>query len=193
MHDVRFYADGIFERIMRAIHLGVMVGFAEIGTQFDPDKQIKTVFQSMSLFLFFSRLVLAIQYIQVLVQARHYNRGKFPILITIMLHLAAAAIYLGVSFRFKDNYNSRVFVVWYVGGLIEMIVHLQVSRFCESLSFDETHLGERFNLLTLIILGEGAILLAKNVSLVVKDTYIKDPTLATWSKLNQSRSLAVRS
>ncbi|KAI1776616.1 hypothetical protein F4818DRAFT_354516 [Hypoxylon cercidicola] len=181
LYDVRFTADSVWERCCKAIHLGVMIGFAEIGTNFDPNDQIVSVFRTMSLFLAVSRFILALQYGMVLFQIRKYADGKRPMAFTAVLHLVAAAIYLGVSFRYDMGRTSRVFLVWYIGGVIEMALHLSFSQLSHVLTFLGTHLGERLNLLTLVILGEGCIILAKSITLVVKDTFVKDVNFTMWS------------
>ncbi|KAK6079917.1 hypothetical protein SCUP515_03758 [Seiridium cupressi] len=181
LYDVRFTSDSVLERCCKAIHLGVMVGFAEIGTAFEPEAQIKSVFRAMSFFLMFSRLVLSLQYGLVAWQIRKYTVGRRPMLLTAAIHFIAAMIYLGISFRYTEGKNSRVYVIWYVVGVTEMALHLGFSQLSEVLTFVGTHMGERLNLLTLIVLGEGAIILAKNVTLVVKDTYVKDTSLNIWS------------
>ncbi|KAI0011550.1 hypothetical protein F4779DRAFT_615370 [Xylariaceae sp. FL0662B] len=181
LYDVRYTADSVLERCCKAVHLGVMVGFAEIGTSFNPDEQIVEVFRTMSLFLAVSRFTLFIQYGVVAYQIRKYVDGRGPVFITALLHLCAAAIYFGISFRYDLGRSSRVFVVWYIGGVVEMTLHLSLSQLSNVLSFLGTHLGERLNLLTLVILGEGIIILAKSVTLIVKDTYVKDIKFTTWS------------
>jgi low temperature requirement protein LtrA len=153
--DVRFTADSVFERCCRAVHLGVMVGFAEIGTSFDPNDQIKAVFQTMSLFLAVSRFTLGLQYGVTTWQIRKYVDGWKPMAVTSALNFVASMIYLGVSFRYTDGRNSRVYIMWYSTGVIEMALHLAFSQMSKVLSFIGTHFGERMNLLTLIILGEG--------------------------------------
>ncbi len=112
MYDVRYTADSVFERFCKAIHLGVMVGFAESGTSFDPHDQIKTIFQTLSLFLAVSRLTLGLQYSLVAFQVRKYAYGKRPLIMTAALHFIAAAIYFGVSFRYEVGKNSRVYIMW---------------------------------------------------------------------------------
>ncbi|OTA59311.1 hypothetical protein K449DRAFT_397599 [Hypoxylon sp. EC38] len=181
LYDVRFTADSIWERCCKAVHLGVMIGFAEIGTNFDPNDQIVSVFRAMSLFLAVSRFVLFLQYGMVTFQIRKYADGKRPMFFTALLHLIAAAIYFGVSFRYNLGKSSRVFLVWYIGGVVEMSLHLSFSQMAHVLTFLGTHLGERLNLLTLVILGEGCIILAKSITLLVKDTYLKDSTYTIWS------------
>jgi low temperature requirement protein LtrA len=155
IYDVRFTADSVLERCCKAIHLGVMVGFSEIGTSFDPDDQIKSIFRAMSFFLMMSRLALALQYGVVAWQIRKYVDGRRPMLLTSVLNLIAAMVYLGVSFKYEHGKNSRVYVVWYVVGIVEMALHLGFSQLVEVLTFIGSHLGERLNLLTLIVLGEG--------------------------------------
>lgn len=112
IYDVRYTSDSVFERCCRAIHLGVMIGFAEFGTHFDPDNQIKTIFQTLSLFLAASRLTLALQYGLLAWQVRKYADGKKPLITTAALHFIAAAVYFGISFRYDVGKNSRVYVMW---------------------------------------------------------------------------------
>lgn len=47
LYDVRFVTDSIFERCARAIHLGVMVGFAVVAPKFQVGEQIAGTFQTM--------------------------------------------------------------------------------------------------------------------------------------------------
>lgn len=155
IYDVRFSADSVVARIGRAVHLAVMVGFAEFGTSFDPDDQVKAIFQTLSLFLAVSQLTLAMQYGVVAFQIRKYANGRRAMVITAVLHLIAAAVYFGVSFRYEDGKNSRGYIMWYITGIVEMALHLILSNLSPVLSFKGTHFGERLNLLTLIILGEG--------------------------------------
>ena len=155
IYDVRFTSDSILERSCKALHLGVMVGFAEMGTSFDPHKQIESVYRAMSLFLCVSRLLLTLQYGVVAYQIRKYAHGLGPMMVTAAFHLVAACVYFGISFRYSQNRNSRIYVAWYVLGLVEMALHLGFSQLSDVLTFLGTHLGERLNLLTLIVMGEG--------------------------------------
>lgn len=159
LFDVRYTADSVLERCCRAVHLGVMVGFAEIGTSFNPDAQIKSVFQGMSFFLGVSRLVLGLQYAWVGWQVRKYADGWRPLAVTAMFQWAAMAVYVGIAFRYQEGKNSRAYIVWYLIGVAELGIHLAFSQLSEVLTFVGTHLGERMNLLTLIIVGEGTLCL----------------------------------
>ncbi|KAK8874039.1 bacterial low temperature requirement A protein-domain-containing protein [Apiospora arundinis] len=181
IYDVRFTSDSILERCCRAVHLGVMTGFAEIGTSFNPDKQIMSVYRAMSIFLAVSRFVLALQYGLSAWQVRKFVHGRRPLLATAGFHLLAAIAYIVISTRYEVGKNSRSYIAWYIIGLAEMALHLLSSQFSPVLTFLGSHFGERLNLLTLIVMGEGVIILAKNITLVVKDTYLKDASLTVWS------------
>jgi low temperature requirement protein LtrA len=153
--DVRYTADSVFERCCRAVQLGTMVGFAELGTAFDPKAQIRSVFQTTSVFLAISRITLGAQYGVLAWQIRDHQRSKKPMMITAALHFTAAVIYLGLSFSYISRENSLTYIFWYITGIAEMGLHLGLSQIWKVLSFKGTHFGERMNLLTLIILGEG--------------------------------------
>jgi hypothetical protein len=64
LFDIRFARDSIFERFCKAIQLSAMVGFASTGTRFTTQVHGDNVwaFQSLSLILSASRMLLAIQY-----------------------------------------------------------------------------------------------------------------------------------
>lgn len=64
MFDIRFARDSMFERVCKAIQLSAMVGFASTGTRFTTEVHGENVwaFQTLSLILCASRMLLAIQY-----------------------------------------------------------------------------------------------------------------------------------
>lgn len=78
-------------------------------------------------------------------------------LITVSIPLAAAICYAGVlgatSYSNQPGTHDMLFVV----SMLEIIGNLAVSlvRKYKVVSFEGSHLAERLNLLTLIILGEG--------------------------------------
>ncbi|KAK7924003.1 hypothetical protein PG985_006057 [Apiospora marii] len=181
IYDVRFTSESILERCCRGAHLGVMTGFAVIATSFNPEKQIASVYRAMSFFLAVSRFVLALQYALSAWQVRKFKHGRRPLFATSAFHLAAAIAYIVIAFRYEVGKNSRGYIAWYVISLVETALHLGCSQFSPVLTFIGSHFGERFNLLTLIVMGEGVIILAKNITLVVKDTYLKDATMTVWS------------
>ncbi|KAK7940990.1 uncharacterized protein PG986_013377 [Apiospora aurea] len=181
IYDVRYTSESILERCCRGAHLGVMTGFAVIATKFSPDDQNPAVYQVMSLFLAVSRLVLALQYAMSAWQARKFMHGRRPLLATAAFHLVAAGAYTVIAYRYVVRDSSRGYIAWYVIGVVEMALHLICSQFSPVLTFIGSHFGERLNLLTLIVMGEGVIILAKNITLVVKDTYLKDNTVKVWT------------
>ena len=110
--------------------------------------------------------MLAVQYLSVLWHARKYRNTKKPLGFIAGMHFTAAIIYLGIAFRFRDG-NSRVYIIWYIVGAMEAIIVVAASVVWEVLSFRNTHLIQRMSLLTLIIIGEGIIVICNNVSTIV--------------------------
>lgn len=51
LFDVRFVTDSVFERVARACHQGVMIGFAVVAPNFKPAEQNKKTFQAMCKYL----------------------------------------------------------------------------------------------------------------------------------------------
>ncbi|PTB73815.1 hypothetical protein M440DRAFT_1440744 [Trichoderma longibrachiatum ATCC 18648] len=169
LYDVRYVTDSVWERLCRAVHLAVMVGFAELGPTFDFFKEAKSVFRAMSDDSVNDRLIshglsvharASILYDPVPNSKRLANKGL-------------SRICLAVSFLSVEETSSVVAVSWYTGAITEIVVHLALSSI-KTLSLSDTHLSERMNLLTLIILGEGAIIIARNIQTVVKNTFLKN-------------------
>lgn len=105
-----------------------------------------------------SRLSLAIQYSITAFRGHRRIGNRKAILYTIGFHLVFALTYLGVSFYTTHNPKSNVFTFWYYAALAELVIHSLHARLSSTLSFLGTHLTERLNLLTLIILGEGMLI-----------------------------------
>ncbi|KAI0008016.1 hypothetical protein F4779DRAFT_642262 [Xylariaceae sp. FL0662B] len=178
MFDVRFITDSIFERVARTTHLGVMVGFAVVAVNFNPAEETKGVFQTMSLILMVSRLVLAAEYLTIIWHIRRFRKGKISLAIVTSFHFFAALVYLGISFIFRDGYSSRAYAAWYVLALCEVILQLGISLFAKVLSFDGTHLTERLTTFTIIVLGEGVTNIIGNVVLIVTNNGWTSSTIA---------------
>lgn len=96
--------------------------------------------------------------------------------IQIGLNVVAGFIYLGVTFRFRSG-GSRVFLSWYIISVIEVILTMVISNFWAVLSFTKTHLMKRMSLLTVIIIGDGIVVVAQNVVKIVE-------TPDAWSELS---------
>ncbi|KAI0436803.1 hypothetical protein F4803DRAFT_556628 [Xylaria telfairii] len=169
LYDVRYLADSVAERAGRAVHMGVMIGFAVVSVNFTPDQQSRTTFQVTSLALAVSRLSLAIRYSSVIWHIRHFKQGKYPLITVATINFISAWIYFGISFRFTDGKNSRAFVSWYIIGAVETLLQLGLALYFKVLSFNGTHLTERMTVSTLFMLGEGVNVLAENVVTIVQN------------------------
>jgi len=171
LFDVRFVTDSIAERILRGIHLGVMVGISVLAPQYDPQEQIKGTFQSFSFVLMFSRFVLVAQYL--LAVLRQPRAARLGLCIMAAVHGAAGFVYLGIAFRFTnsrtDAGGSRAFVTWYILGFFETVAIFATSWKFKALSFNYSSLPERTKTATLLILGEGVVVVAEHISTVVKN------------------------
>ncbi|PON22882.1 hypothetical protein TGAM01_v208137 [Trichoderma gamsii] len=168
LYDVRFVTDSIFERLVRAVHLGVFVGFAVVAPKFNPNDQDLSSMRAMSLILMASRLALAIEYASILWHLRKFKRTHLPFYIQIAIHFIASMIYLGITFRFSEDKQSRVFITWYVVGSLEVVLTLGLSLGFSVLSLVKTHLMNRMSLLTIVILGESIVALAEKVVIIVE-------------------------
>ncbi|KAM4066432.1 Low temperature requirement A [Hirsutella rhossiliensis] len=168
LFDVRYVTDSIFSRLTRAIQLGVMVGFTVVAPKFNPTDQDKETMQAMSLILFFSRACLAIEYGATLWHVRRFEKARIPLYIQIAVHTVAAIIYFGITFGFKEDRNSRIFISWYFVSGAEAIITIAISNFYAILNFTKTHIMKRLTLLTVIIIGDGIIQVAREVVTIVK-------------------------
>ncbi|KAL7943644.1 hypothetical protein V8C42DRAFT_346567 [Trichoderma barbatum] len=169
LYDVRFVTDSIFERLIRAVHLGAFVGFAVVAPKFNPSNQDQTTMRAMSLILMVSRLGLAIEYGSILWHVRKFKNVHRAFYAQMSLHFIAAIIYLGVTFRFTSSTDSKVFITWYVVGAVEALASFGLSMYFSVLSLAKTHLMNRLFLLSVIILGESIVVLADKVVIIVEN------------------------
>ncbi|KAI4094109.1 MAG: hypothetical protein LQ339_007570 [Xanthoria mediterranea] len=170
LYDVRFGVDSVFERVCKALHLGVMIAFAVVGTQFDTSDTAKNFvnFQQFSCIMLVSKVILLVQYGYILFWVRGHSKVVAPLLIHIAVYATGAVICLGLIFSFNDHTHTLSYVAWYVIAIIEALVIFASSSRWRSASFMRTNLNERVGLLTLIILGEGVIVLTKSMVYVTK-------------------------
>ena len=91
---------------------------------------------------------------------------------------ACSFVYLGVTFRFRD-YNSRAFVVWYIVSTVELVFTTSSAAWFDVLTFTRTHLMKRLTLLTVIIIGDGVIVLARDVVTIAEtpDAWSEHPDI----------------
>jgi low temperature requirement protein LtrA len=108
-----------------------------------------------AIFLMMSRVVLAYQYALVLFHARHHRRSRVTLFYAVLIPFAASLMYMLSAFIPSNFDDHRLYVIWYVVGVLEMTALVLHATFSETLTFAGTHFNERLSLLTLIILGEG--------------------------------------
>ncbi|KAF1838451.1 hypothetical protein BDW02DRAFT_636499 [Decorospora gaudefroyi] len=166
LYDVRFTADCIFERCAKAMHFGVMVGFA--------------VYEVLSFILMVSRLVLAMQYTVTLYFVRKHRKTILPLSLVIGSTMIAALMYGAITAALPKEvcaldtgtckpFKTRIHVAWYIISIAEIVVTVGISCYWRVISFKGTHIVQRMSLLTLIILGEGIIVICKAISKIVKN------------------------
>lgn len=87
----------------------------------------------------------------------------------VLLYAVAAVGFVAMipSFARQKRAHHGVYMVWYVIMIVEAIAAIAISSVWKMLSFKKTHLMERMSLLTLIVIGEGAIGVTKTVSLLM--------------------------
>ncbi|KAF1949213.1 hypothetical protein CC80DRAFT_497674 [Byssothecium circinans] len=173
LHDVRFARDSLYERICKTVQFIAFVGLALVGSSFNPmsTQANNTNFRILCYTLVISRGLLAVQYGIVLV---YIIRAKFsklylPLGLMVGLYVAVVGIFIAMTpaFQKKEATHSGIYVVWYIVMAIEAISVIAISSIWRMLSFKKTHLMERMSLLTLIVIGEGAIGVTKTVSRIM--------------------------
>jgi hypothetical protein len=208
LFDVRFVVDSISERSLRAIHLGVMVGVSVIAPQYSPAEQVKETFQALSIILMVSRLTLAAQYgLAIYLRRESFKPGvgyftkqalskdtsRTGLIITCGTHVAVALIYLGIAFYFTDSKNSLVRVTWYVVGFVEACIIIAISYWFTELGFKNKALQDRMKTVTLLILGEGVIVVTEHVSTIGNNANSWSMYILYRAKLLDSTDMLLRS
>ncbi|KAH8730458.1 bacterial low temperature requirement A protein-domain-containing protein [Phaeosphaeriaceae sp. PMI808] len=173
LHDVRFARDSLYERICKTVQFICFVGLALVGSQFNPasPKGDNLNFRILCYTLVTCRGLLAIQYMVVLFftwKAR-YAKLYLPIGLMVLIYAIAMGAFAAMTPAFKgENKDHRlVYLVWYAVALLESIAVIVISCSWRMLSFKKTHLMERMSLLTIIVIGEGAIGVTKTVSKIM--------------------------
>ncbi len=172
LHDVRFENDSIYARFCKTIVMIAFVGFALVGSAFAPGTAggDNTNFRILCYTLVMTRVLFAVQYIVVGVFVGLARRSDLflPLFLNILVYIIAAGAYAGMIQAFPDDKpasaSNGIYAVWWVVMLLESIATVAVSCFWRMLSFKKTHLVERMGLLTLIVIGEGAIGVTKTIS-----------------------------
>ncbi|PVI06041.1 hypothetical protein DM02DRAFT_583701 [Periconia macrospinosa] len=170
LHDVRFARDSLYERACKLVQFIVFVGLALVGSGFNPAivGQNNTNFRILCYTLLMSRFLLTVQYSVVLffVYRERYSKLYLPLVLMVVLYATAAGIFgaMTPAFRAAAPSAHSIYVVWYIVMGVESFGVIAISSIWRMLSFKKTHLMERMSLLTLVVIGEGAIGVTKTVS-----------------------------
>ncbi|KAK4209741.1 bacterial low temperature requirement A protein-domain-containing protein [Rhypophila decipiens] len=172
LHDVRFAHDTVFERVAKVLQMICFVGFALVGSEFAPgtEKGDNTNFRILCYTLVLSRTLFAIQYMVVGTFTAMARRTDLflPLALNIVVYLVAAGAFAAMISKFPDDKpadeSNGIYSVWWVVMTLETIATIAISCSWRMLSFKKTHLIERMGLLTLIVIGEGAIGVTKTIS-----------------------------
>lgn len=116
-----------------------------------------------------SRSQLALQYGVVLIFTLckgGYERLILPLCLNTAVYATSTIIFGGMSAAFLvgAEVDDIVVLLWAIVMILEGLSTIVISSFWRMLSFKATHLVERMGLLTLIVIGEGAIGVTKTVS-----------------------------
>lgn len=170
LHDVRFARDTVYERACKVVQFVVFVGLALAGSKFElgGGRQTNMNFRTLCYVLVLSRAMLALQYAFVLVAVarKRFSKLYLPIGLNIAVYAGAVAVFVAMTPAFEDDAVAPpgFFWLWWVVLFLEGVGTITISCFWRMLSFKKTHLVERMGLLTLIVIGEGAIGVTKTVS-----------------------------
>ncbi|KAF7186837.1 hypothetical protein HII31_11797 [Pseudocercospora fuligena] len=179
LYDARFSKTSIIERIFKALQLGAMMGFAACGPQFNTN-DIRNEYgdliggdpyRGVSLVLMATRLILVCQYLMTIVFLRKEKASRIPLATLAAIYGFAAIVYFGLFWSFKldskvvGNYS---WVGFYVIGAFETILVTMLSSLWPVLSPKSGQVIQRMGLLTLIILGLGAIAIAMQCGLILR-------------------------
>ncbi|KAJ4387474.1 hypothetical protein N0V93_008066 [Gnomoniopsis smithogilvyi] len=189
LHDVRFARDCKYERMCKFGQMLVFVIFALVGSKFTvptftktPDMQSKDnkSFRILCYTLVLSRSQLALQYGVVLIFTickGGYERLVLPLCLNTAVYATSTILFGGMSAAFLvgAEVSEIIVLLWAIVMVLEGLSTIVISSFWRMLSFKATHLVERMGLLTLIVIGEGAIGVTKTVSKLMAKSDTLEP------------------
>lgn len=117
--------------------------------------------------MFISRLLLVVQYsVATFFIKRKTKTLTIPMAITITTFLLCGGSFYAMTPAFSPSSGNGlgIYYVWYIILLVEISIVIGVAVIWTGLSFKKTHLMERMGLLTLIVIGEGAIGVTKTIA-----------------------------
>ncbi|CAE7026387.1 hypothetical protein PTTW11_04065 [Pyrenophora teres f. teres] len=170
LFDVRFSIDCVWSRIHKAIQFGIFTGFVYAGPVFDKYSNTgdEKSYRNFAIVLVIGRLAIAIQYLVVMWQGRMFRQTLLPIGLSAGVH-AIAAVGYGITIAFPPRGATRLEeqIPWVVICIAEGLCIFLIAMIWRIISFKYTHLVERLQLLTLIIIGEGIIGMVKSIGTVI--------------------------
>jgi low temperature requirement protein LtrA len=148
------------------------VGFSLVGSAFAPGTADgnNTNFRILCYTLLLSRVTLVLQYVIIGIFVGLAGRKDvfFPLFLNISTYAIAAIAFAAMTPAFRESNNvdtgNGIYSVWWIVMFLESIATITISCVWRMLSFKKTHLVERMGLLTLIVIGEGAIGVTKTIS-----------------------------
>jgi hypothetical protein len=146
LFDLRFSTDSIFERVAKALHIGVIIGFAVVCPTWPSDKRyITKSYKMISFLIMASRLVLASQYAVALFFWRKLRlHTSLPLALTCMVYIISGVLYGSMTPMFMDSVcsaasvaantcklkTSSACIAWDIIGVAEIICKLVATRNC---------------------------------------------------------------
>ncbi|KAF2736703.1 hypothetical protein EJ04DRAFT_596014 [Polyplosphaeria fusca] len=171
LFDVRFSVDCLWNRLCKAVQFGVMTGWVFAGPIFDKydASDDRRSFKAFALVLAISRFTIALQYIVVLIQGRHFRQTLVPVGLSALVYVCSGVAFLTTRFVFASGaIGTKEQVTWFIFAIVEGLLIIGIAIYWRIVSFKYTHLVERMQLLTLIIIGEGIIGMVKSVACIAK-------------------------
>ena len=142
-----------------------MTGMAVVAPDFSYSSDTGTeAFETLTLIIMVSRLVLAGQYAVVLLWLRDYKKARLPMLGLVATEFITAMVSLGIFFAFRSGSGDAAAIGWNFMFAFEAVGIMAISGRVKFLNFRGTAIVERLGLLTLIILGEGIIGLTESIA-----------------------------
>ncbi|KAI9888998.1 MAG: hypothetical protein M1814_006056 [Vezdaea aestivalis] len=193
LYDVRFSNDSILERLLKGFQLAGMIGFSALNLKFLPSNLVTNyeVLTAFSCILMGTRLALCLQYLVTVhavrdLPAEERRHTRTPLFIHATSCFVAAICYAAMAGAFSRKNDGHAYVAWFVIAVLEtgqlstcdILKHapnlnvastVVTAAFFNVANFKHTPLTERMRLLTLIIIGEGIIILMKTIQNVVKN------------------------
>ncbi|KAK5655535.1 hypothetical protein OQA88_5466 [Cercophora sp. LCS_1] len=172
LYDVRFENDSIYSRACKTTIMIAFVGFALVGSSFAPgtEKGDNNNFRILCYTLVLSRSLFTIQYtiVGIFVGLAGRHDLFLPLFLNVLTYAVAAGGYAAMITAFPDDkpviVNNGIYSIWWIIMLLETVATIAISSSWRMLSFKKTHLVERMGLMTLIVIGEGAIGATKTIS-----------------------------